>query len=197
MRLYEIPPSAFERQWDFRSHGARRCQATKRNGQPCEQRLTSTRLSVAVCGRHAGSIEQAWRADVEAAAQVLFRYWTRKATARSHAIGTTVVKHPKRLDRPGVYFLRARHPKYGVLVKIGVSSNVGRRLSNLGYHGFIRFQLLGVEFLPAREAEVREKQLHKIFAPARVRGEWFAPTEELLAFVAQFSDVSDSDEVAS
>jgi hypothetical protein len=76
------------------------------------------------------------------------------------------------------------HPKYGRLIKIGVASDVGRRLSGLSYHGFLPFLLLAVEPMAHVDAIAREKELHQVFRRARVCGEWFVPVVELTEHVA-------------
>lgn len=67
-----------------------------------------------------------------------------------------------------VYFARR-----GRLIKIGHSRNVPDRMMHLGA------KLIGA--VPGdRKMEI---ELHKRFAHLRVRGEWFRPNEELLAFI--------------
>jgi hypothetical protein len=75
-----------------------------------------------------------------------------------------------------VYFL---HDWKNEAVKIGIASDVGRRVSALRMATAIDLVLLG-SIEGSRETEA---ELHRQFAHERIRGEWFKATEELMACV--------------
>lgn len=73
----------------------------------------------------------------------------------------------------GLYFLL--NPALGI-IKIGIARNVGKRRIALE-------QACGVPLVVLRVVPggaLFEKDLHNAFAPQRLRGEWFAPSEALL-----------------
>jgi hypothetical protein len=83
--------------------------------------------------------------------------------------------------KPGaqkVYFVQAEKG----LIKIGRALAVGVRLAELQTGSPLELTLL-VDAV-ARPG-LTEAELHKTFASARVRGEWFHPVPELLALVAK------------
>lgn len=67
-------------------------------------------------------------------------------------------------------------------VKIGLSSNPRARMAGLSTALAVEPQLVHRWRLPDREAaEAAERALHRAFAHARLRGEWFAlPTDEAI-----------------
>lgn len=75
-----------------------------------------------------------------------------------------------------VYFAGA-----GDRIKIGWSRQVAQRLAQLQTGNAAAIQLLGV--LPG--ARSKERALHARFAAARVSGEWFEATPELLAYITE------------
>jgi hypothetical protein len=77
-------------------------------------------------------------------------------------------------DGSSVYFAEA-----GRRVKIGWSTRVATRLAQLQTGSADPIRLLGTE--PGGRA--LERRLHERFASARISGEWFEPTPELLAYV--------------
>lgn len=78
-----------------------------------------------------------------------------------------------------VYFIQS---VTGGLIKIGVAGNPEARLGDLQIGSPVDLHLIGV----IKGAEFRgEAELHARFASARVRGEWFEPTPELLAYIAE------------
>lgn len=83
----------------------------------------------------------------------------------------------------GVYFVGARHPKFGPVIKIGVATSISHRLAQLNYYGFVPLRLLAVELMPRDEAAWREKELHRAFSQQRVCGEWFVDRDPLSSFV--------------
>lgn len=77
-----------------------------------------------------------------------------------------------------VYFLQCESSG---LIKIGYSSNVPARLSAIQTGSPTAIRLLATE----DGGIEREGQLHSAFAVEWVRGEWFRPSEDLLAYIAQ------------
>ena len=75
-----------------------------------------------------------------------------------------------------IYFIQAGD---GGPIKIGFSADPEKRLVKVQSDNAAECQLLGI--LPGGEAE--ELALHAILAAARIRGEWFAATPEVLAEV--------------
>lgn len=90
------------------------------------------------------------------------------------------LKRVPRLVEPQVlqflYFIRCgeRGP-----IKIGIADNPGARMAGLQVAHFLELRLMGTI---AGGAEA-EKAWHARFAKARIRGEWFEPTAELLAAI--------------
>lgn len=77
----------------------------------------------------------------------------------------------------GVYFIES-----GGYIKIGVSSDVRTRAKHLQLQA--RPSLLGYLPISDREESLRrEGELHKQFAFARCRGEWFRDCDEIRAFI--------------
>lgn len=83
-----------------------------------------------------------------------------------------------------VYFAQRRRRG---LIKIGYSRGVTRRLKSKE----IRARLLGS--IPGFRKE--ERETHARFAHLRVRGEWFRPGEDLLAFIHAEAQGHDLDDV--
>ncbi len=84
------------------------------------------------------------------------------------------------------------------LVKVGWSSNVERRLDALQTGSPVTLRVIAAECCGTDcAAKAREKELHKLLAPHRLRGEWFRLNESDL--VVHFSKVSGeiSDEFAN
>jgi hypothetical protein len=67
----------------------------------------------------------------------------------------------------------------GGRIKIGWSKKVGTRIAQLQTGNAEPIELLGV--LPG--GRFHERRLHQQFAAARLSGEWFAATPDLLAFI--------------
>lgn len=78
----------------------------------------------------------------------------------------------------GVYFLQ--HDRRGP-IKIGHAGNVALRVRLLQAGNPYPLYLLGVIRDEGRE---QEKRLHAEFAPSRLGGEWFFPSDALLAYIA-------------
>jgi hypothetical protein len=73
----------------------------------------------------------------------------------------------------GVYFIQAGE---GGPVKIGWSDDVGKRLRDLQGAHYEELRLLCVYGGLGRQGHTRlEKVFHRVYAPARIRGEWFRP----------------------
>lgn len=80
-----------------------------------------------------------------------------------------------RRDGTSVYFARV-----GDRIKIGWSRKVGTRLAQLQTGNAAPVELLATQ--PG--GRTVERRLHEMFAAARVSGEWFAATPDLLAHIA-------------
>jgi hypothetical protein len=74
---------------------------------------------------------------------------------------------------PFIYFVESEHG----LVKIGFSVSLRERFKKLQTCSSLPLKLLGLR----RGTIEGERQLHKRFAAQRVRGEWFAATDEIRA----------------
>lgn len=74
-----------------------------------------------------------------------------------------------------VYFVRSSNGT----IKIGVSTDVMRRLASLQTANSARLTLLLI--MPGTEED--EQELHRLFADERLRGEWFRPSRRLLRFI--------------
>lgn len=77
-----------------------------------------------------------------------------------------------------VYFVQENR-KNG-LIKIGHSSNVGKRMSQLKNGRTTGLTLLGT----FDGGAIEEAKIHDLFDSDRVAGEWFKPSNKLLAFIA-------------
>lgn len=77
-----------------------------------------------------------------------------------------------------IYFLRA---KATGLIKIGRSENVSRRVAKLQTGSSEPLELIGS--IRDSSGGLLETAIHRDFAAARVRGEWFAPDPALLDFI--------------
>lgn len=77
-----------------------------------------------------------------------------------------------------VYFVQAENG----LIKIGVSNDPRARLRSLQTGSPVDLTLLGAA--PGRGREM-EAELHERFAAHRVRGEWFQPAPELIAYICR------------
>ena len=76
-----------------------------------------------------------------------------------------------------IYFLQARDGNKPI--KIGVTSDINKRLSQLRNTSPVNLQLL-----KAIEADKDlEQDIHRRFKDDRLHGEWFNPTPELLRFI--------------
>lgn len=82
-----------------------------------------------------------------------------------------------------VYFIQ---PVAGGLIKIGIASNVTARLSGLQTGSPVELRVIGVIRGVDQTAEAG---LHLRFAASRKHGEWFEPTPELLAYIAEHAEV--------
>jgi len=85
------------------------------------------------------------------------------------------------LDRVGsqhhlVYFIQV-----GNRIKIGTTTNLPRRLTQLRSHCAEEPRVL----LAVAGDATQEKQVHALFAEDRIRGEWFAPSARLNQFMAE------------
>ena len=77
-----------------------------------------------------------------------------------------------------VYFVQADH---NGPVKIGISSNFKQRIRDLQ-----SMCPYAVRVLATKDGQQRhELWLHRKFKSSRLKGEWFAPTEELFTFISE------------
>jgi hypothetical protein len=108
-------------------------------------------------------------------------YYCVRCTAARSSVGLSVtVSHPtvgKSSSDPVVYFIQAES---GGPIKIGRAKSVKRRLAILQIGNPARLVVLRTTPGGAHE----EAALHAHFAASRLSGEWFEPTEELLALIA-------------
>jgi hypothetical protein len=86
-------------------------------------------------------------------------------------------------DRRDVYFIQAEQ---GGLIKIGVAGNPRDRLRTLQHTSPVRLRILAVI---RAVGQAHETELHQQFAAIRSHGEWFEPTPELLAYIAEHAEV--------
>lgn len=86
---------------------------------------------------------------------------------------------PKPKPTTYVYFLRAAESGR---IKIGKTVNVQKRLASLRGASSGALELLGYV---AESAGCTERDLHARFSESRTHGEWFEPTDELLAFIRE------------
>jgi DNA-binding XRE family transcriptional regulator len=82
-----------------------------------------------------------------------------------------------------VYFMRESGAGH---IKIGFTNHIHRRLDQVKVYSAHEITLLGAE--PGDEAH--EARLHQRFAADRVRGEWFAASPALLAYIEQLPPVA-------
>ncbi len=82
-----------------------------------------------------------------------------------------------------VYFIA---PVDGGRIKIGIASNVAARLANLQTGSPVPLRVIGIIRGVALAVEA---ELHVRFASCRCHGEWFEPTPELLAYIAEHAEV--------
>lgn len=80
-------------------------------------------------------------------------------------------------DAQCVYFVQAMTDE--APIKIGISWDVYHRFHNLRTASPFELELLGT----ITGGKEREQEIHRRFAHLRMRGEWFRPAPELLAFI--------------
>jgi hypothetical protein len=80
-----------------------------------------------------------------------------------------------------VYFVQAG--KAGP-IKIGSSCDVERRLKSMQSHNHRKLRLIG-QFKSV--GYFSERDTHRRFAAARIRGEWFRPSDEMHEFINAIS----------
>jgi len=103
----------------------------------------------------------------------------RKAESRARAadLAAAGLEQP---DRSIVYFVRSES---GGPIKIGVAVDVKSRVSNIQVGRPDRVLLIATE----EGGREKERELHRRFATARIDGEWFTATEELLRYIENLS----------
>ena len=106
---------------------------------------------------------------------------------RRHYTGSSVIKwycekereykqtHPRRQD---LYAISAGER----MVKIGIAHDVSQRMHTLQHMNPLPLHLVAVVKGGGRALE---KQLHRKFAAERIRGEWFALSEEDLSYIKE------------
>ena len=85
-----------------------------------------------------------------------------------------------------IYFIQ---PDCGGPIKIGHSVNVAKRLNQLQGAHYEKLDVLLC--MPGRKD--LESKLHERFNALRLRGEWFSPGDDLLAFIAASKQEQESD----
>lgn len=81
-----------------------------------------------------------------------------------------------------LYFIRACDQSG--LLKIGIASDVERRLAELQTGNHIRLEIVAKTAVRSRKhAEHIERLMHKVLGPFRVRGEWFTQGKAVQAFL--------------
>lgn len=85
-----------------------------------------------------------------------------------------------------VYFIQAKNSRR---IKIGYTSESPQdRLEAMQTGSPEKLELLGFERAPRR----REKELHKLWKPSRLHGEWFEESSELLQYIQENACASES-----
>ena len=95
------------------------------------------------------------------------RRWLSEAGVSNEEIRQRFGDGPERRKSKFVYLIEAENG----LVKIGISSNVQRRLSTLNTASPVELWILAYAQPPS--AAKLEKKLHNTYSDKRVRGEWF------------------------
>ena len=88
------------------------------------------------------------------------------------------------LGLTGVYFLRVETED--PLIKIGYSTNIPSRVRDV--QGQVPYPTTHLASIPGANFQ-DEKKLHRRFEKMKVKGEWFRPGEELLAFIDEVRGV--------
>lgn len=107
--------------------------------------------------------------------EVVARIFGGRGTVSPAAPSAEGPRYEPYVPTPGVYFVRA-----GNRIKIGMSSDVPRRVKSLQTASSEPLQLLAIK----QGGRAEEKSLHDRFAHLRQHGEWFTAAPELLAFIA-------------
>lgn len=100
-----------------------------------------------------------------------------KTEARERFASWTPPVVPRRIAGQNVYFIQTVCPTG--FVKIGIALNPKHRLGDLQMSCPYELRLLA--WISGGEA--KERELHARFNNAHVRGEWFRPTGDLMAYV--------------
>ena len=89
---------------------------------------------------------------------------------------------PKRRGKIGyIYFIQS---ETGGSVKIGFATDPDKRLGGLQVGRTDTLRILGV----IRSRRSKEGELHEQFAAHRVRGEWFKPAPEIIAYIREHTE---------
>lgn len=82
-----------------------------------------------------------------------------------------------------VYFVK---PKFrDGPIKIGSTVELGHRIEGLQTSHFEELEIIGA--IESADYKAIERELHRRFSPWRVRGEWFASTDELMEHILGLS----------
>ncbi len=77
-----------------------------------------------------------------------------------------------------IYFIQEQNNSEG-LIKIGLSGKPQRRLKSMQTNSPVLLEI----FVTLPGNEQLEEKLHEMFAENRIRGEWFKPSQKLIAFI--------------
>ncbi|MDZ4318303.1 MAG: GIY-YIG nuclease family protein [Phenylobacterium sp.] len=105
-----------------------------------------------------------------------------EAEGTERSIRLTVKRRRKAIRTPRVYFVQAA--KLG-LIKIGFAADIQERLGSLQVGSPDRLALIGAIY--DKDALAIEARLHSRFRKDREHGEWFRPSAELLAYIAEWT----------
>lgn len=106
-------------------------------------------------------------------------YWSKhpqiqKTASRPRKATTEPKERTEKIVQGWIYFVES-----GDRIKIGYSSSLTRRMKNIKHGSPFPTELL--LYIDGSMAD--EKALHKRFAKARLNGEWFAKSSELMKFI--------------
>lgn len=123
------------------------------------------------------------RRDLRNAKEQRKAWHDRPVDWRSEETMLSPVSLPPRRIISGVYFVQAENG----LIKIGESTNIKRRFAGFKQTFPVDVMLVGYieETDDGDSRQTTEMRLHNRFCDARMQGEWFAPADELLAFIKE------------
>jgi len=74
-----------------------------------------------------------------------------------------------------VYFIQAKTGE----IKIGVSTNLKHRFSQIKVHCPVKIKLIGA----MHEEKLTEADVHRLFKKYKLKGEWYKPDQEIFDFI--------------